>query len=53
MEDKLLDFENIESQYWKELDVVLSNVKEFLNSTEFELMKYLSEHRLTIQCLEV
>ncbi|XP_022871670.1 protein SHORTAGE IN CHIASMATA 1 [Olea europaea var. sylvestris] len=52
-EDVLLDFENIEPQHWTELDVVLSDGKELLSSIEFDLMKYLSEHCLAVQCLEV
>ncbi|CAI9762414.1 unnamed protein product [Fraxinus pennsylvanica] len=51
MEDELLDFENIEPQQRTEL--VLGDGKELLSSIEFDLMKYLSGHRLAVQCLEV
>ncbi|KAL2527290.1 shortage in chiasmata 1 [Abeliophyllum distichum] len=53
MEDELIIFESIEPLQWTELDVVFSDGKELLSSIEFDLMKYLSDHCLAVQCLEV
>ncbi|KZV46919.1 hypothetical protein F511_06161 [Dorcoceras hygrometricum] len=52
MEDTHLIFENVEIQQLTELDGVTGDKKEFLGSTEFDLMKYAPSHCVSYQFLK-